>query len=92
VTPRRPRTPILVETTSTQTAPIRKLWRDTLRAARALRAINGEQVRMWELLWQASRLPAAQVGPLTWAPSLEGPRLTGSHLPTPDSASAGGPP
>jgi hypothetical protein len=59
------------------------------RAAAALRAIHDEQVLMWELFWQSSRVPADRAGPLAWAPSLDGSRLTGSHLPIPDDASAG---
>jgi hypothetical protein len=47
---------------------------------------------MWELLWQAGRIPVARAGPLTWMPSLDGPRLTGSHLPIAADASADGPP
>jgi len=31
-------------------------------------------------------------GPLAWTSSLDGPRLTGSNLPTPDEVSAGGEP
>jgi hypothetical protein len=55
----------------------------------ALRAIHDEQVLMWELFWQSGRVPADRAGPLAWAPSLDGARLTGSHLPSPDDASAG---
>ena len=68
------------------------LWRATRRAARALRAVHDEQVLMWELLWQASRVPGDQAGPLAWTSSLDGPRLTGSYLPTPADASANGGP
>jgi hypothetical protein len=46
------------------------LWR----AAAALRAINDEQVLMWELFLQAGRIPADRAGPLAWVPSLDGPR------------------
>jgi hypothetical protein len=66
------------------------LWRAGRRAARALRAVHEEQVLMWDLLWQASRVPAGHAGPLAWRPSLDGPRLTGSHLPTPGEVSTGG--
>jgi len=38
------------------------LWRTARRAARALRAIHHEQVLMWELLWQAGRVPADRSG------------------------------
>jgi hypothetical protein len=67
-------------------------WRATRRAVRALRIVNDQQVLMWELFWQAGRIPVertGRAGPLAWAPSLDGPRLTGSNLPTPDEASAG---
>jgi hypothetical protein len=58
-------------------------------AAAVWRAIHDEQAVMWELFWQPSRVPVGRAGPLAWAPSLGGPRLTGSHLPIPDDASAG---
>jgi hypothetical protein len=60
------------------------LWRAACRAAAALRTIHGEQVLMWELVWQSSRMPVDRAGPLAWTPSLDGPRLTGRHLPGPD--------
>ena len=53
------------------------------------RAIHNEQAVMWELFWQPSWVPVDRAGPLAWAPSLDGLRLTGSHLPIPDDASAG---
>jgi hypothetical protein len=65
------------------------LWRAARAAVRALQHVNSEQVFMWECLWRASRVPAARAGPLAWEPSLEGPRLTGSHLPAPDQTGAG---
>jgi hypothetical protein len=47
---------------------------------------------MWEVWWRANRVPVDRAGPLTWTPSLDGPRLTGSHLHTPDDTSdEGGP-
>lgn len=63
--------------------PLRGLWS---RAAKALRDIHKEQVLMWELFWQAGRVPVERAGPLAWVPSLDGPRLTGSHLPGPEDA------
>ena len=39
---------------------------------------------MWELVWQSSRVPVDRAGPLAWTPSLDGPGLTGRHLPSPD--------
>jgi hypothetical protein len=64
------------------------LRRAAYRAAAALRAIHDEQVLMWELLWQSSRVPEDRAGPLAWTPSLDGPRLTGRHLPSPDEPQA----
>jgi hypothetical protein len=63
------------------------LWSRACRAAAALRAIHDDQVLMWELVWQSSRVPVDRAGPLAWQASLDGPRLTGSALPTPDDAS-----
>lgn len=60
------------------------------RTVRALRAIHQEQVLMWELFWHAGRVPVDQTGPLAWIPSLDGPRLTGSHLRGPGDAGAEG--
>ena len=57
--------------------------RTARRAAGALRAIHDKQVVAWELLLSANRVPVDRSGPLTWTPSLDGPRLTGSHLPIP---------
>jgi hypothetical protein len=68
------------------------VWRTVRRAALALRAIHDEQVLMWELSWQSSRVPPERAGPLAWTASLDGPRLTGDHLPVPDDASAGNAP
>ena len=65
------------------------MWRAARRAAAALRAIHDEQVLMWELFWSANRVPVERAGPLAWTPCLDGPRLTGSHLPIPDDASDG---
>jgi hypothetical protein len=66
--------------------------RTARRAARALRAIQHEQILMWEVWWSANRVPVDRAGPLTWTPSLDGPRLTGSHLHTPDDPSEEGGP
>jgi hypothetical protein len=63
-------------------------WRAACRAAAALRAIHDEQVLMWELVWRSSRVPVDRAGPLAWTPSLDGPRLTGRHLPSPDEPQA----
>jgi hypothetical protein len=64
------------------------LWRAAHRAAAALRAIHNEQVLMSELGWQPSQVPADRAGPLAWTPSLDGPRLTGRHLPSRDDPQA----
>jgi hypothetical protein len=64
------------------------VWRAACRAAAALRAIHDEQVLMWELVWQSSRVPVDRAGPLAWTPSLDGRRLTGRHLPSPDAGRA----
>ena len=64
------------------------LRRAACRAAAALRAIHDEQVLIWELIWQSSRVPVDRAGPLAWTPSLDGPRLTGRHLPSPDEPQA----
>jgi hypothetical protein len=42
---------------------------------------------MWELFWSANRVPVDRAGPLAWTPSLDGSRLTGSHLRIPDDTS-----
>ncbi len=66
--------------------------RTARRAARALRAIQHEQILMWEVWWSTNRVPVDRAGPLTWIPSLDGPRLTGSHLHIPaDTSDEGGP-
>ena len=63
------------------------LRRAACRTAAALRAIHDDQVLMWELVWQSSRVPVDRAGPLAWQASLDGPRLIGSALPTPNDAS-----
>jgi hypothetical protein len=65
------------------------LWRTARRAAAAVRVLHDEQMLMWELFCQSSRVPVDRAGPLAWAPGLDGHRLTGSHLPAADDASAG---
>jgi len=47
---------------------------------------------MWEVWCLTSRVPVDREGPLAWTPGLDGPRLTGSQLPIPDNAAAGGRP
>ena len=51
----------------------------------AVRMAHDEQVRMWEcLLLTSGAVPLTAAGPLRWAPSLDGYRLAGSHLPAQD--------
>ena len=64
----------------------RRPWvarRAVRRVARALRAVQDEQARMWEAWWQANRAVAPEAGPLTWVLTLDGHRLAGSDLPGP---------
>jgi hypothetical protein len=78
----------------TRSQPIRRraasVRRTARRAVGALRAIHDKQVLAWELLLSANRVPVDRAGPLTWTPSLDGPRLTGSHLHIPDDTSEQG--
>jgi hypothetical protein len=67
------------------------VWRTVRRALTGLRAIHDQQVLMWELSWQSSRASVDRPGPLTWNPSLDGPRLTGRHLPIPEDSAQRGP-
>jgi hypothetical protein len=80
----------------TASQPIRRraasVWRTARRAAGILRAVHDEQVLVWELFLTANRVPVDRAGPLAWTPSLDGPRLTGSHLHLPDDTSDGGGP
>jgi len=57
------------------------LWRALRQGARAIRVLHDEQVYMWERFYLANRALVPQTGPLTWVPTLDGYRLTGSHLP-----------
>jgi hypothetical protein len=58
------------------------------RTAATRRANHHEQVLRWELVCQSSRVPVDRAGPLAWTPSLDGPRLAGRHLPSPDEPQA----
>ena len=74
--------------TSQPTRPrVAAVWLTARRAVAVLRAIHDEQVLMWELFWQSSRVAVDRPGPLAWQASLDGPRLIGSDLPTPKDAS-----
>jgi len=56
---------------------------------RVLRAVQDEQVRMWEAWWQANRAVTPETGTLTWVLTLDGHRLAGRALPGP-AGTAGG--
>ena len=60
-------------------------WRAACRVAAMLRDIHREQVYAAECICLTSRVPVDRRGPLTWIPSLDGPRLVGSWLPAPDT-------
>jgi hypothetical protein len=53
------------------------------RVARALRALQNEQVRMWEAWLQANRTVIPETGTLTWFLTLDGHRLADRDLPGP---------
>jgi hypothetical protein len=75
--------------TATQSTQLHgTLWRAAYRAAAALRGIDDEQVLVWELVSQSSRVPVDRTGPLARTPSMDGPRLTGRHLPSPGKPQA----
>jgi hypothetical protein len=74
------------------TRPAMAVWRTARRAAAARWAMQEEQGRMWDAWWQASRPTMPDSGPLTWVLTLDGYRLSGSHLPAPSDARAGGTP
>jgi hypothetical protein len=64
------------------------VWRGIRCVGRAVRTLHQEQVLMWELFWESSRVRVEREGPLAWTSSLDGPRLTGSRLPAADQAAA----
>ena len=65
------------------------VWRAVHRAAAALWAIQEEQSRTRDAWWQANRATAPDSGPPTWVLTLDGHRLSGSHLSAPSGAPAG---
>jgi hypothetical protein len=57
---------------------------------RAVRVAHDEQVRMWEcILLTSGAAPLTAAGPLRWVPSLDGYRITGSHLPAQEPSETG---
>ena len=63
----------------------RRAWRAIRHAASAIRKAHDEQVYTWECFWRSGRaVPPTTTGPLSWVPSLDGYRLTGSYLPGQD--------
>jgi hypothetical protein len=65
------------------------VWRTIRRAGVALRAVHDEQVVMWEVFVRSSRVPPDRSGALAWVSSLDGPRLAGDQLPSPDDIGIG---
>ena len=59
------------------------LWRALRRSGRALRELNGDLVQASECFRLSARVAPPRSGPVAWVPSLDGYRLTGSHLPGP---------
>jgi hypothetical protein len=68
----------------------RRLWLAVRTVIRAVRMAHHEQVSTWEcVLLTSGAAPLTAAGPLRWVPSLDGHRLIGSHLPTPDPSETG---
>ena len=68
---------------------LRSAWRAARSAARAMRAAQDQQMRMWEAWLQANRVAVPETGPLKWVLTLDGYRLAGRHLPTPGDTTGG---
>jgi hypothetical protein len=68
------------------------VWRAARRVAAAPWALQEEQGRMWDAWWQANRATVPESGPLSWVLTLDGHRLSGSHLPVRSDTGAGGTP
>ena len=67
-----------------------RLWLVVRTAIRAVGMAHHEQVRMWECILETSgAAPLSAAGPLRWVRSLDGYRLEGSQVPTPDPAETG---
>ena len=57
---------------------------------RAVKMAHNEQVYACEcILLTSGAAPLTPAGPLRWVPSLNGDRLTGSHLPAQDPTETG---
>jgi hypothetical protein len=68
----------------------RRVWLAVRNVIHAVKMANDEQLHMWECLLLSSRaVPPTATGPFRWAPSLDGYRLAGSYLPTPDPNETG---
>ena len=68
----------------------RRLWLAVRTVIRAVGMAHDEQVRMWEcILLTSGAAPLTAAGPLRWVRSLDGYRLSGSHLPTQDPSQTG---
>jgi hypothetical protein len=67
------------------------VWRAARRVAAALWALHEEQGRTWDPWWQANRATVPESGALTWVLTLDGYRLSGSHLPARDTGAGGTP-
>ena len=60
----------------------RRLWLAVRTVIRVVGMAHAEQVRMWEcILLTSGAAPLTAAGPLRWVLSLDGYRLSGSHLP-----------
>ena len=67
---------------------LRIAWHAIFRVAGTLRAVQDEQVSMWEAWWQANRAAVPETGPLTWVLTLDGTKLAGRQLPVPATPQA----
>ena len=79
---------ILMAATQSTQCHSATLRRAAYRAAVALRAIRDEQVLMWNLSGTLTGCPWTGPGRWPGPRSLDGPRLTGRHLPSPDEPQA----
>ena len=69
---------------------VRRLWLAVRTVIRVVGMAHDEQVRMWEcILLTSGAAPLTAAGPLRWIRSLDGYRLSGSHLPAQDPSQTG---